>query len=260
MTTSSSSSSSSIPSSSLSPSNSLTTCNLAENQQRRTNAGSRLPQILAAEQDLSLPMDLSDGAAGNFSATVMGYSDDIRNGEFDGLHADPLQVDKHEDSGVPYQNGLLAHPEEGPDPGPQGIDPISVLTVHCSCGTIVDDGKPLMPYLNCGKHSHVSCAGYTVRGSKMKRTKFYCHLCKVTTTKPPKKQSKFFPLTAGTASSEASSPNPSFPSNWSQICRRRLQILNKRFSTKSAYTNPIPKSFKLKSLTLKPTTGHSQTK
>ena len=168
-------------------------------------------------------MDLPDGAAGNFSATDMATatvtdcSDDIRNEEFDDLHADPLQVDEHKDSGkdsgAPYQNGLLLHPEEGSDPGPQGTDLINVLTVHCSCGTIVDDGKPLMPCLNCGKYSHVSCAGYTVRGSKMKRTKFYCHLCKATTTKPPKKQPKTSPLTAGTPSKEASSPNPSFPSN-----------------------------------------------
>ena len=67
------------------------------------------------------------------------------------------------DSGVLYQNTLstiacpeqnenfLPHPEEGHS-GPQGtVDSISVLTVHCSCGTIVDDGKPLMPCLNCGK-------------------------------------------------------------------------------------------------------------
>ena len=95
-------------------------------------------------------MDLSDGAAENFSATVTGHSDDICNEEFDDLHANPLQVDEHEDSGVPYQSGLLPHPEEVPDPGPQGTDPINTLTVHCSCGTIVDDGKPLMPCLNCG--------------------------------------------------------------------------------------------------------------
>ena len=58
------------------------------------NAGSRLPQILAAERaerDLNLTMDLSDAAAGNFLATVMGPSDDIHNEELDGLHADPLQ-------------------------------------------------------------------------------------------------------------------------------------------------------------------------
>ena len=85
-------SSSSSSSSSLSPSNSPTTCNLAENRQRRANAGSGLPQILATERDLSLPMKLSDGAAGNFSATITGRSDDICNEEFDDLHADPLQV------------------------------------------------------------------------------------------------------------------------------------------------------------------------
>ena len=59
-------------------------------------------------------MDLPDGAAGNFSATDMATatvtdcSDDIRNEEFDDLHADPLQVDEHKDSGkdsgAPYQN------------------------------------------------------------------------------------------------------------------------------------------------------------
>ena len=137
--------------------------NLAENQQRRTNAGSRLPQILEAERDLSLPMDLSDGAAGNFSATIKSRSDDICSKELDDLRANPVQVDEHKDSGVPYQNALstiacpeqnenfLPHPEEGHS-GPQGtVDSISVLTVHCSCGTIVDDGKPLMPCSNCGK-------------------------------------------------------------------------------------------------------------
>ena len=180
-------------SSSLNPGSSSTKCTLAENRQRRTNAGSRLPQIPEAERDLSLPEDLPHGAAGFIS------SEDICIEEVDDTFTDVgqvTQVDDGEDSDTlhqtavptvacPEQNeNLQSLPEEG-HPGCQGTASISVLSVHCSCGTTVDDGKPLMPCLICGKYSHVSCAGYTICGSKMKRTKFYYHMCK--TTKPSKK-------------------------------------------------------------------------
>ena len=177
-------------SSSLNSGSSSTKCTLAENRQRRTNAGSRFPQILEAERDLSLHEDLPDGAAEIISTEYICIE------ELDDTFTDVAQVtqvDEGEDSDVlrqtavptvscPEQNeNLQSLPEEG-HPGCQGTASISVLSVHCSCGTIVDDGKPLMPCLICGKYSHVLCAGYTIRGFKMRRTKFYCHLCK--TTKP----------------------------------------------------------------------------
>lgn len=222
--------SSSSSSSLLNPSSSFTTCSFAENRQRRKNAGSRLPQILEAERNLSVtPKDLSDGAAGVLSAATIDRSKNSCIEELDDAHADThvdaTQVDEGgEDSSISHQTdspteypeqseNYLFHPEEGYPgyPGSQGTESISVLSVlsvHCSCGTTVDNGKPLMPCLNCGKYSHVSCAGYTIRRSKMKRTKFYCHLCKA--TKPSKKQSKSPPLSAGISSQEASLPNPSF--------------------------------------------------
>ena len=165
MATSSSSSSSSL----LNPSSSVTTCSFAENRQRRKNAGSRLPQILEAERDLSVtPKDLPDGAAGVLSAATIDRSKNSCIEELDDAHVDAhvdaTQLDEGgEDSSISHQTdspteyseqseNYLLHPEEG-HPGSQGtefISVLSVLSVHCSCGTTVDDGKPLMPCLNCG--------------------------------------------------------------------------------------------------------------
>ena len=61
------------------------------------------------------------------------------------------------------------------------------LTVHCSCSTIVDDSNRPMPCLNCGKHFHVSCAGYTVHASY--ETNFTV-ICAKQPNPPPQKKKK----------------------------------------------------------------------
>ena len=115
MATSSSSSTSSL----LNPSSSSTTCSLVENRQRRKNAGSRLPQILEAERDLSVtPEDLPDGATGVLSATTIDHSKNSNIEELDDAHADAhvdaTQVDEGgEDSSISHQtDSPTEYPEQ----------------------------------------------------------------------------------------------------------------------------------------------------